>query len=156
MYKCRCIFSYSFSLLQLLRKLFINLDLLETFSHFAFPPFLIYHLLLLINCLLFAFVFISLWFFLHSIYFWTGFSLIFASHYTTHIFICPFDFSSISIAFVYASSTQRATFGIWLGFSSSLFTWTEQKQKSHIRRIGLGQLLPLILPPVCIKYSCCS
>jgi len=68
-------FSYSFSLLQLLRKLFINLDLLETFSHFAFPPFLICHLLLLINCLLFAFVFISLLFFLHSIYFWTGFSL---------------------------------------------------------------------------------
>lgn len=47
------------------------------------------------------------------------------THRANKSVIFPFDFSSISIAFVYASTTQRPTFRIWLEFSSSLFTWTE-------------------------------
>lgn len=159
MYICSCIFSiHSFSLLQLLGKLFINLDLLETFP-ISFSPlfwFAICYFSLIVFCLL---LFLFLCYFLQSIYFWPGFSLTHTQSEQKCDFPLRFfiDFNCVCLRLHHSTADLRNLAWIFIKFIYL------NRNRNHIyaalalascSRSSRSPNWPQL--PVCIKYSCWS
>lgn len=132
----------------------------------SFSPlfwFAICYFSLIVFCLL---LFLFLCYFLQSIYFWPGFSLIFASHYATHTQSeqkCDFplrffiDFNCVCLRLHHSTADLRNLAWIFIKFIYL------NRNRNHIyaalalascSRSSRSPNWPQL--PVCIKYSCWS